>query len=86
MFLGYGYGRFASMTTYSTGVSSVPVAIAANDLNKDNHPDLIVANSGSNDVSVFLGLGNGSFLKPKVYSIGYIMLVHNHSSNWRYKQ
>jgi hypothetical protein len=53
MFLGYGYGRFANMTTYSIGVSSVPVAIAANNINIDNHRDLVVANSGSNDVSMF---------------------------------
>jgi predicted nucleotidyltransferase len=69
--LGYGNGRFANMTIYSTGISSDPVSIAVNDLNKDNYLDLVVANWGSNDVWVFLGMGNGTFFKPTVYSIGY---------------
>jgi hypothetical protein len=71
IFLGYGNGRFANAIIYSTGVSSVPVAIAVNDLNKDNHLDLVVTNSGSNTILVFLGKGNGSFLEPKIYSLGY---------------
>jgi hypothetical protein len=69
--LGYGDGRFVNVAIYSTGISSVPVAIAVDDLNKDNHLDLVVANWGSNDVFVFLGKGNGSFLVPKAYSVGY---------------
>jgi hypothetical protein len=71
IFLGYGNGRFANMTIYSIGISSVPVAIAVDDLNKDNHLDLVVASWGSNDVFVFLGKGNGSFLVPKAYFVGY---------------
>jgi hypothetical protein len=71
IFLGYGNGRFANMTVYSTGVSSVSVSIVMNDLNKDNHQDLVVANWGTNNVLVFLGKGNGSFSKPKAYSVGY---------------
>jgi hypothetical protein len=69
--LGYGNGRFANMTIYSTGISSDPVSIAVNDLNKDNYLDLVVANWGSNDVWVFLGMSNGTFFKPTLYSIGY---------------
>jgi hypothetical protein len=69
--LGYGNGSFANMTIYSTGFSSNPVSIAVDDLNKDNYLDLIVANSGANDVSVCLGMGNGTFWEPKVFSIGY---------------
>jgi hypothetical protein len=71
VFLGYGNGRFANMTIYSTDISSIPIAIATRDMNNDNYLDLIVANSGSNDIWVFLGTGNGSFLKPKTYSVGY---------------
>ena len=35
-------------------------SVAAGDLNHDGHVDLVVANAGSNDVSVLLGLGGGN--------------------------
>jgi hypothetical protein len=38
-----------------------PGAVKVADLNGDGIPDLIVANSGGNDVLVYLGLGNGQF-------------------------
>ena len=38
-----------------------PGAVALADLNGDGIPDLIVANSGSNNVLVYPGLGNGQF-------------------------
>ena len=44
----------------STGLIS-PGAVKLADLNGDGIPDLIVANSGSNNVLVYPGLGNGAF-------------------------
>jgi hypothetical protein len=44
----------------STGLVS-PGAVKLADLNGDGIPDLIVANSGSNNVLVYPGLGNGTF-------------------------
>ncbi len=46
-----------SKQTYFTGTDPVGLTIttAANDLNHDTIPDVLVANQGSNDVSVFLG-------------------------------
>ena len=38
-----------------------PGAVKLADLNGDNIPDLIVANSGSNNVLIYPGLGNGQF-------------------------
>jgi tetratricopeptide (TPR) repeat protein len=38
-----------------------PVAIASADINQDGQTDLAVANRSANSVSVFLGLGTGSF-------------------------
>jgi hypothetical protein len=64
-----GDGRFPNITQYSTGFSSVPVAIVFSDMNKNNHLDLVVANWGISDVLVFLGKGNGSFSEPKVYFV-----------------
>ena len=71
IFLGYGNGHVAVLTSYSTGISSTPSSIAVKDLNKDNHLDIIVANFDSNEVLVFLGFGNGTFFEPKSYSLGY---------------
>src|SRR5262249_4159993 len=44
----------------STGLVN-PGAVQLADLNGDGIPDLIVANTGSNNVLVFAGLGNGQF-------------------------
>lgn len=59
------------LTIYSTGISSVPSSIAVKDLNKDNYFDIVVSNYGSNDVLVFWGSNNGTFLGSKSYSVGY---------------
>jgi hypothetical protein len=69
--LGYGNGTFANVISYPSGVGSDPLAIAVGDLNKDKHLDLVVANWGTNNVLVFFGLGNGNFLDPMSYSVGY---------------
>lgn len=47
----------ASKQTYFTGTDPVNLTVPtpANDLNQDAIPDLVVANQGSNDVSIFLG-------------------------------
>ena len=41
-----------------------PAAILSADFNNDGVPDLAVVNEGSDSVSVFLGVGNGTFLPP----------------------
>jgi hypothetical protein len=41
-------------------VDTDPVGITISDLNGDGIPDLVVANEGSNDVSILLGQGRGS--------------------------
>ena len=51
--------RLAAPTTLPTGLA--PSAVAIGELNGDGQRDLVVANRGSNTVSVFLGTGGGSF-------------------------
>jgi plastocyanin len=64
VFLGNGLSRqFTLKTTYTANISPSSVAIA--DVNRDGIPDLIVGNGGSNDISVLLGNGDGTF-KPAV--------------------
>ena len=68
--LSYGNGSFASITTYSTGASSTPIAVVVDDFNNDSRLDLVVANYGNNSVGILLGHGNGSFSDVIIYSTG----------------
>jgi hypothetical protein len=70
VFLGYGNGTFSSQTTFSTSNDSQPVAVAIGDFNKDNRLDIAVANLGTNNIVIFLGYGNGTFVSQATYSTG----------------
>jgi hypothetical protein len=52
------------------GAGGGPVSVAVGDFNGDGKPDLAVANSVSNDVSVLLGNGDGSFQAARNFSAG----------------
>src|SRR5208283_742754 len=54
--------------TLSTGTE--PGAIVAGEFKGDGHTDLAVANTGSNDVSVLLGNGDGTFQNQVPYATG----------------
>ena len=47
-----------------------PGALVAGDFNGDGRTDLAVANDGSDDVSVLLGNGDGTFQDPVPYAAG----------------
>ncbi|CAF1311483.1 unnamed protein product [Adineta steineri] len=68
--MGFGNGSLAKIVTYSTGDGSGPVAVAVGDLNQDNKSDIIVANSQSDNIYLFFGLGNGTFSPITIYSTG----------------
>jgi hypothetical protein len=70
VFLGYGNGSFAIMTTYSTEDGSAPRALASRDFNNDNRTDIVSVNSGNNNIGVLLGYGNGSFAMMMTYLTG----------------
>jgi hypothetical protein len=42
-------------------VGKFPRAITTKDLNHDTHLDLVTANAGSDDITILLGNGDGSF-------------------------
>ncbi len=52
------------------GVGDGPVSLAIGDLNGDGKPDLAVANSSTNNVSILLGNGAGSFGLATNFSAG----------------
>jgi hypothetical protein len=54
----------------SFGVGANPVAVGVGDFNHDGRADLAVANQGSQNVSVLLGLGDGTFQSAVNYSAG----------------
>ena len=68
--LGYGNGTFSIQTTYMTGANTHPYSIAVSDLNNDTHLDIAVVNSGTNNLGILFGYGNGSFTLPTFYSTG----------------
>ncbi len=59
---------FRLVKTFPAGKN--PSAIAIGDFNGDGKPDLVVANSGSNDVSVLLGDGKGGFAPAVNFPVG----------------
>jgi fibronectin type 3 domain-containing protein/PKD repeat protein len=66
--MGNGNGTFGGASNY--GVGSNPLSVAIADLNGDGDPDLAVANSVSDNVSVLLGHGNGNFASDVLYPAG----------------
>ena len=54
-----GTGAFITSASDAAGTGPSDVAIA--DLNNDTHPDVIATNFGSNDASILLGNGDGTF-------------------------
>ena len=71
VFLGYGDGMFAAQTTYSTGIDSSPYGMVAADFNGDSIYDIAVTNSGTDEVIILYGYGNGNFTLARTYSTGF---------------
>jgi len=57
-----------SASVYVTG--DAPESVSIGDFNGDGAPDLVVANSATNDVSVLLGTGDGTFLGEQRFNAG----------------
>lgn len=64
----YGQVNFQSAVKYRVG--SNPVAAATADFNGDGKFDLAVLNSGSNDVSILLANGDGTFQAARNFNLG----------------
>jgi hypothetical protein len=66
--VGNGSGTFAAKSDYGTG--GHPISVASGDVNGDGYPDLAVANTSSNSISLLLGNGNGTFGTETEYATG----------------
>ena len=65
---GGGKASFQSQSTFTVGTK--PASVAVGDVNRDGIPDMVVANSGANSVSVLLGVGNGAFQPQQTFATG----------------
>ena len=61
IFYGGAKASFSDPVTYSTAYDSLPLSLAAGDLNNDHYVDIVVANYGTGTVGVLFGNRNGSF-------------------------
>lgn len=69
--LGAGDGTFAPAASYGTGVvNGLATHAAVARLDGDAHPDIVVTNSGTNNVSVLVNAGNGTFGPATPYAVG----------------
>lgn len=67
--LGKGDGTFQSPRQYTVGPAGLMSQIAAGDFNGDGELDLVASNFVSNNVSVLLGNGNGTFRAGGHYNV-----------------
>jgi len=74
---GYGNGSFEIGVIYSTGDRSRPYTVAIGDFNNDNISDIAVANSGTSNIFLLYGYGNGTFGNEISYSLGYGYLPYS---------
>jgi hypothetical protein len=70
VFLGNGDGTFQTPAASTNSVGAGPTSVAVADFNGDGFLDLGVANGSSNNVTVLLGNGNGTFEAAVNYAVG----------------
>ncbi len=68
--LGNGDGTFQTMESYSVGIGSGPVAVDVDDLTGNGIDDIVTADRFSNQVSVLMGNGDGTFQPAQTYNVG----------------
>ncbi|CAF2071017.1 unnamed protein product, partial [Rotaria magnacalcarata] len=64
------YIGFLKQSTLTTGNGSRPRSLVIDDFNHGSQMDLAVANSGFQNIAVFLGYDNYSFVNPTILATG----------------
>ena len=67
--LAVGNGTFNAAVNYATGANSNPRSVTTGDFNGDGFADMVIAKSSSNNVSVLLGVGDGTFNAAVNYAL-----------------
>ncbi|WP_445250797.1 FG-GAP-like repeat-containing protein, partial [Microcoleus sp. OTE_8_concoct_300] len=70
--LGDGTGKFGSASYFNTNPPTAlyTVSVAVGDFNKDGNSDLVTANNATNNVSLLLGNGDGTFGAATYFGVG----------------
>ena len=68
--IGNADGLFPVSASSNIAVGSEPMSVVVGDFNSDGIPDLAVANSGSNTVTILLGKGDGTFSQTANGTVG----------------
>lgn len=68
--LGNGDGTFGNATSVSVGAGSIPNFVVLDDFDGDSILDAVVQNRGSDDLSLLIGNGNGTFDVATLISLG----------------
>ena len=63
-------GTFQDQQLYSTGLESRPYSVVVNHFNNDTYLDIAVANYGINNIKIFFGNADKSFIKEQTFSLG----------------
>ena len=66
----YNAAEFTQEIEYSTGSAPQPLSVAVGDFDNDNRSDIVVANSGTNNLSILFPLNNGKFGRQIEYPTG----------------
>ena len=71
IFLGNGDGTFSTSTEFPVGGNNPnTVSVAVGFFNADTNLDIVTANINSNEISVFLGNGDGTFATSTEFPVG----------------
>ena len=71
LFLGNGDGTFDTSTQFPVGgTNPEPISVAVGHFNADSNLDIVTANINSNEISVFLGNGDGTFDTSTEFPVG----------------
>ena len=71
IFLGNGDGTFSTSTEFTVGgTDPFPTSVAVGNFNADTNLDIVTANGDSEEISIFLGNGDGTFATSTEFPVG----------------
>jgi len=70
MFRGSGDGYFENLTGYLFPPNQIPRSVVIADVNRDTIPDLVVTNQNTDNLSVLLGRGEGTWDAQRMFGVG----------------